>query len=723
MGKRSRFSGATGTAARLIALAAVFLSALPVAGGAPPIGHAMAAGKPNIVLIVTDDLDAATLAKLPNVRRLLAEAGTTFPNFFLTTPTCCPSRASILRGQYAHNHGILRNEGEDGGFATFVRLRREASAVSAWLQRAGYRTGLFGKYLNGYPHGAAATHVPPDWDAWFAASRTGFFDYQLVENGTPVDYGADPGDYLTDVLARQASRFIAESAAAGSPFFALVTPRAPHSPATPAPRHVGAFAGARAPRGAGFDEADVSDKPAWVQAMPRLSARAMAAIDAEYRLRRESLLAVDEMVAGLIDTLRRAGVLDRTYVLFTSDNGFHLGEHRLASRKGTPYDEVVRVPLLVRGPGVPVGRINPSLVANIDLAPTFADLAGAVTPPFVDGRSLVPLFSGAGGDRQAVLIEDFGGETAPARFAGPGTGAAKAVPPFRALRSADLLYVEYATGERELYDRRVDPDELVNLAARADRATIAALSERVEALFACAADTCRALEDRPLPAIGPLRDVPPGATAGSIVSASADLGLDARQPTADPSATVLAIDGGEAPASALLRFELETGDAPISRAALQLWVLDAPDAGSVDGPNVYRAPTGWTETGGQLPGSREPVGIRLDKAGPVEPGRWLTFDVSRAVDEDGVVELLIRTRSRDGILIASRESSRPPRVVVDTLPVAGFEPVTARPNPPREASGDRGTKRADRERGETRPRGERRSPASLPARTEGSAEQ
>ena len=269
---------------------------------------------PNIIVIVTDDLDARSVACMPNVQTLLAAEGVTFANAFVTTPLCCPSRASILRGQYAHSHGVLSNVGDNGGFPAFYRLGDEDSTVATWLQDAGYRTALVGKYLNRYPKGAAESHVPPGWDEWsaFASSDEDeggsyYSGYALNEDGTIVFYGQQPSEYSTDVLAAKATDFVARAAATGDPFFLYIAPFAPHGPSTPASRHTGAFAGVQAPRVPSFDEADVTDKPAWVQALPSLDDDQIALLDDRYRRRLRSLLAVDEMVASLVETLERRG--------------------------------------------------------------------------------------------------------------------------------------------------------------------------------------------------------------------------------------------------------------------------------------------------------------------------------------------------------------------------------------------------------------------------------
>jgi len=475
----------------------VLLLAALAAG--PSSGGPGAPARPNILFILTDDLDARSIAFMPQLKAQLAAAGVTFANFFVTTALCCPSRSSILRGQYVHNHRVYTNTPPAGGFAVFHGLGREESTIATWLRAAGYRTVLMGKYLNGYPERADPTYVPPGWEEWYSPSRGGYANvtYTMNENGTLVAYGARPEDYLTDVLARKAVDVIRRAAQEGRPVFIYLATYAPHAPATPAPRHAQAFPDAQAPRPPSFNERDVSDKPRWVRNRPLLDARQIAEIDRLYRTRLQSLLAVDELITAVVDALRAAGQLDRTYLFFTSDNGFHMGEHRLPPGKNTAYDEDIRVPLLVRGPGVPAGRTVESLALNLDLAPTFAAIAGVPVPDFVDGRSLLPLLQAAPPSRwrQAFVVEHYTDAAGPAR--------GRAVPAFRALRTAELLYVAYETGERELYDRRRDPYELASIADAAPEALLASLAARLQALGRCAGATCRAAEDAPVDAALP----------------------------------------------------------------------------------------------------------------------------------------------------------------------------------------------------------------------------
>jgi N-acetylglucosamine-6-sulfatase len=488
---------------------AVVVVCLLGAGCDLPTGVVQNSDRPNVILILTDDLDVRLLeehpATYPNLRRLAA-GGTTFENAFVTDPLCCPSRATILRGQYAHNHEILGNWWPRGGSRKFRELGREGSTVATWLQDEGYRTVLIGKYMNGYE----GTRVPPGWSDWYGIAGD-YRSTRLNENGGIKYY--DPGRYhLDDVLAGKAAGYVRRAASDDPPFFMWLGTQAPHAPATPAPRHADALADTSLPKPPSFDEADVSDKPDWIRDNPSLDHRWIASMEDLYRKRLQSMLAVDEMVGRLVDTLRENGELENTYIFFTSDNGYHMGQHRLTTGKWTAYEEDIRVPLIVRGPDVPEGKKLEHLVLNNDLAPTFAELGGAEVPSFVDGRSLVPLM----GDeppsvddwRRAFLVEaatelgraeadptvDDGSPELPLS-GDPSPERQWGHPALEALRTEDGLYVEYETGERELYDLREDPYQLDNRYEIAAPDLIRHAEGWLEALRGCTGATCRTAED------------------------------------------------------------------------------------------------------------------------------------------------------------------------------------------------------------------------------------
>ncbi|WP_432862499.1 sulfatase family protein [Microbispora rosea] len=471
-------------------LAAALLLCLALTG-ASRAEPAPAAHRPNIVLILTDDLDASDLSRFPNITNLLVRQGTTLSRFFVTNPWCCPSRSSILRSQYMHSHHVESNRSPTGGFPKFRPL--EASTLGTWMHDAGYRTALMGKYLNNYPEGAPRTYIPPGWDEWHVPVTRLYqeYGYALNENGVVRRYGDAPEDYLEDVLSAKAAAFATDSTRGDTPFFLYLAPVAPHLPAHHAPRHAATFAGEQAPRTASFDQADLSAEPRWLRERTPLSAADTRRIDRVHRDRLRAMLGVDDMVGALVEALSRAGRLDDTYIVFTSDNGFHLGQHRLRPGKTTPFEEDIRVPMVVRGPGVPAGGVIDALTSTVDLAPTFAELGGATVPPTAEGRSLVPLLRG-----QHVPWRD----TVLAEFYHPSYSP-HSPPTYAMLRTGRYAYVEYETGERQLYDLRDDPAELHNIAATADPFLTLALSARLALLRACSGPACR-LADAAVPNTG-----------------------------------------------------------------------------------------------------------------------------------------------------------------------------------------------------------------------------
>ncbi len=463
--------------------------------------------RPNVLFVLVDDLDSSLMRRqyLPRLYEAVVDRGISFANFFVDVSICCPSRASTLRGQYMHNTQIYTNVYPGGGFQKFRERGLEESTVATWLQDAGYRTALIGKYLNGYPATVAENYVPPGWDAWVTPSGgTPYvgFDYALNDNGEIEQYRSDESDYLTDVLREKAAAFIDRSIAEGRPFFLYLAPYAPHEPATPAPRHAGAFANVTAPRPPSFDEADVRDKPSFIRGRPRLAAGEIARFDLRQRNRARSLLAVDEMIDALLDQLAGLGELDNTYIFFTSDNGYHMGQHRLAAGKYTAYDEDTHVPLVVAGPGVPAGVVRLELALNIDLAPTFAELAGTTLADFVDGRSLAPLLTGAmpATWRTAVLYEQGARETVEEQGLGvdrsePRAARQAVAPDLRSIRTERYVYTGYSSGDQEFYDLVADPFQLRNAVERADAALLDYLRARLAELSNCQRAGCREAED------------------------------------------------------------------------------------------------------------------------------------------------------------------------------------------------------------------------------------
>lgn len=433
--------------------------------------------RPNVVLVTTDDQSVESMRVMTRTAELVAARGTTFATSFATTPVCSPSRATALSGQYAHNHGVVGN-----GLA-YLRFDH-ANALPVWLRAAGYATAHVGKYLNAYND---ATAVPPGWDHWYtlvAPSSLRYYGYELSDGGVRRRAGYEPEDYQTDVLATRAVGLVEELAAGDRPFFLWFTPIAPHgvdgdgNPPVPAPRHLGAFADEPLPMPPSFDEADVSDKPADIRRRTRIGPNSLAGITTRYRARLASLLAEDEAVEALVAALDRAGVLDRTVIAYTSDNGFFHGEHRIRTGKIEVYEPSVRVPLVVAGPGFPTGATVDHPVANVDLAPTIVALTGATPGRVLDGVDLRWSASPAAGPDRAILLE---------------TGPRDDPGWYAAVRTARWLYAEHDTGEEELYDLVADGDQLVSRHAEPRYAEIRRrLARARRRLLGCSGDACRA---------------------------------------------------------------------------------------------------------------------------------------------------------------------------------------------------------------------------------------
>jgi N-acetylglucosamine-6-sulfatase len=468
------------------ASAALTLSALlAVAGGGGAATAAPPPGKPNVLVLMSDDQAVESLRVMANVNALLAKQGTMFANNFASFPLCCPSRATFITGQYGHNHTIMGNAAPSGGYDKLAPTH--ANTLPAWLQQAGYHTVHVGKYLNGYGR-ARPMEVPAGWTEWYGStdpSTYRFYNYRLNENGKLVNYGTGAANYQADVYNRKAVELVRRLAAGSKPFFLSVAFLAPHSGAprdsddpnnlgtpSPAPRHRNAFANQPLPTPPSLNEADVSDKPAAMRNRPLLTPARLNAVRESYQQRLESLLAVDEAVRDILSALSAANELDNTLVIFTSDNGFFHGEHRVPAGKVLVYEPSVRVPLILRGPGVPRGVTRTNLTANIDLAPTILDAAGARPGRRQDGRSLLPYAA----DKLRRSGRDILLETTS----------------YSAIRTPQHVFVQHSTGEQELYDLRTDPHQLTSLHADARYVALKAeLTRRLNILKSCAGDVCR----------------------------------------------------------------------------------------------------------------------------------------------------------------------------------------------------------------------------------------
>ena len=461
--------------------------------------------RPNILFILTDDQrwDSAGAAQAPSGEVLmprtlaeLADSGVTFPNAYVTTPLCAPSRASILTGSYAHRTGIYKNGGAKGGAKDFD----DASTIATWLRDAGYRTSLIGKYLNGHDglwSKGQPPYVPPGWTEWRGMPKVWYYEYIIVEpdgEGGYVErmYGKTEADYLTDVLREKAKDFISQSVASGQPFFLYLAFKAPHKPCIPAPRHLGLFDGLPLWRPPNYDEANVSDKPTWLQKTPPLTAADEAKIDRTRIDQLETLQAVDEAIGGnptygitgIMEHLRTLGVADNTIVIFMSDNGLYWGEHRLDSKRD-PYQEDIRSPMFIWFPKLaPFKRVETRVALNIDIAPTLAELAGASIPIDHDGVSLLPLIDGTATAWRTDFLTEGWPEGHPWATVNLGRWKYTEVPIKPGSATSGF--------ETELYDLAADPYELNNLAgdpaSAAREATMAARLRELRPMWPIDAD-------------------------------------------------------------------------------------------------------------------------------------------------------------------------------------------------------------------------------------------
>ncbi len=467
----------------LAALAAGLTAVAALGGSAEGKSKSSSAVRPNVVVLMTDDQTIESMRVMPNVKTLIADQGVTFDNSFVSYSLCCPSRSTFLTGQYAHNHGVWGNAAPNGGYYKLD----STNTLPVWLQRGGYQTIHLGKYLNQYGT-RNAREIPPGWGQWYGTpdpSTYRFLNYTINENGNLVQFGTAAADYKTDVESRLAVDLISRQAADPRPFFMWVAFLAPHSGgprdaddpaglATPSPaaRDKNRFANEPLPMPPSFNEADMSDKPAAMRNRPLFPPARINAIRESYQQRLESLLSVDAAVAQIVNELARIGKLNDTYIIFTSDNGFFHGEHRVAAGKVLLYEPSIRVPLLIRGPGIPTGQHRSQFVSNVDLAPTIVEATGAQPGRVMDGRSLIPFAK----DKLLQSGRDILLET----------------PTYAAVRSPNWLYAEHVTGEKELYNLARDRNELNSLQANpAFDPMEANLAARLARLRQCKGAVCR----------------------------------------------------------------------------------------------------------------------------------------------------------------------------------------------------------------------------------------
>lgn len=486
----------------------------------------------NVVLLLADDLDWALFNQVPRLKAL-TEEGTTLTNFVVTDSLCCPSRTSIMRSQYVHNHKVVSNIPQTGGgWATFQKRGLEKNCLPTWLQSAGVQTALVGKYLNGYPGkgpGTAQnprkrTYIPPGW-SHFVTSVSGNqsyrgYEYVLNDNGSLRRYRSGPSDFMNDVLTANATQWLGTTQ---EPFFLEFASYSPHIPAPVAERNRGSHAGSLAPRPPSFNAVG-QNEPAWLAKVPAIAPGSMARLDSLWTRRAESAESIADSYDAIVAQLRATGHLDDTLIIVTSDNGYHVGTHRLPTGKQTAYREDSVVPAVLIGPGIEKGATINRMTSTIDLGPTIAELMGAPVPAYTDGRSLVPLLEEptTAPWRTGVLIESLS-----KALPGDPDFTAFDAPIFHALRTQQWLYVEYDGGDVALYDLVTDPYEVDNVAPTTSATTLALLRSQLAALERCAGASCRVADSLAVPPSGPASQVTPSPTATPSASASAT-------PTASP---------------------------------------------------------------------------------------------------------------------------------------------------------------------------------------------
>jgi arylsulfatase A-like enzyme len=459
---------------RAAAVVACLLAALVLlAAGGERAGAAKGGGDkpPNIVVIVTDDQARSTMSPevMPNLYSRLIPDGTSFSDFVVTTPLCCPSRAAFMTGQYGHNNGVLSNFYPD--------LRQKRQVLASWLGRRGYRTAHVGKFLNNYEEQDKPQTVAPGWDLWFTQlEKRKYYDWKASLNGDVVRYGDNDRDNVTSVTSRYATRWASRLAGQRDPFFLQVDYYAPHgapgrddgncpSAPKPEPEDIGRFASVPLPKPPSFNQDDVSEMPSFIRNKPKLTDDDIAKVTQHYRCSIESLYGVDRGIGEIWDAIGAQGELNRTVFVFTSDNGYFFGEHRIPKGKPYPYEENIRMPLTIRVPPryrdrAPLVPTSNAPVANIDVAPTLLELAGA-EPCLrgdrcrtLDGRSLMPLIDGEGRfpETRGIALE-------------------RSSCDFRGVRWDEKLYISYSVagtsgcvpGEAEMYDVDADPFQLHDL--------------------------------------------------------------------------------------------------------------------------------------------------------------------------------------------------------------------------------------------------------------------
>ncbi|MDA2986546.1 MAG: sulfatase [Actinomycetota bacterium] len=450
----------------------------------------------NVVLLLADDLDWPLFDGVPRLSEFM-DQGTTLTNFVVTESLCCPSRSSIMRGQYVHNHKVISNIPQTGGgWQTFYDLGRQKDCLPVWLSEAGITTSHFGKYLNGFPsRKQKPTYTPPGWANFVSTTRgkvayTGY-NYTLNTNGTLQKYGDQPTDFLEDVLTAKTNEWLET---ATDPFYLEFSSYLPHSPAPAAPRFTGTRAGSKAPRLPNYNAFGINE-PAWLKSQPKLGPKQQSNLDLLWTRRLESAESMADSFHAIMAQLETTGHLDDTLVIITSDNGYHVGSHRIPSGKHTPYREDSVVPAIFIGPGIAKGVTIDAMTSTIDLAPTITAIQGAATPTWLDGRNLMPLLLDPENApwRTGVLTENM----APTTPDDPDYSGFEA-PKYDAVRTQDYLYVDYGRKQgAALYNLQTDPYEINNVIRSTDPTIVRQLAAQAKALARCSGESCRVADSLP----------------------------------------------------------------------------------------------------------------------------------------------------------------------------------------------------------------------------------
>ncbi|KAF9094816.1 hypothetical protein BGX23_001531 [Mortierella sp. AD031] len=464
--------------------------------------------KPNFIVFLTDDQDRRlnSLDYQPLVQKYLRDQGTEFTNYFTTTAMCCPSRVSLWSGQFAHNHNVTDESPPHGSYTKFVSQKLDQNWLPTWLQQAGYSNNYIGKFINGVsptlkqaPKGFDTAH----WEPLVAPNIYTFYDPVFsINNGPLTSY---KGLYQTDIISDKSIEIIDTLAKNKTqPFLFVISPTAPHdevwfngtgtvfTPPVPAKRHEHLFKDAKVPRHPNFNPKK-NDKVSWVGSLPRLTDAQVDALDAKHRARLQSLQATDELVERVIKRLKHNGQLENTYIVYTTDNGYHLGTHRMYAGKQTAYDEDTNIPFIIRGPGIAKGRKSNAVATHTHFPATVLKLAGLPVPDDLDAHSIPVLENksvyGKDQPTEAFAVEFWSQafmENTTARFEANTYKSVRLIG-----QGYNLLYTVWCTGEKEYYDLVEDPFQIKNLYKSTKPALLNRLDALLNVLRTCKGPTCR----------------------------------------------------------------------------------------------------------------------------------------------------------------------------------------------------------------------------------------